>query len=407
MERVLDGKKTLALREILAEEMPDILAAVAHYRAKRMYDADSPVLLTPHRRYSYQNADVQENLEALRSVIIQETVFTLEEVIEMCRWSFRFQVAALIQPRSKLLDLLFQKGKTGQVKAPDVLVVLAGFDRRRRIIDELCTAIASSGLPTFDRERLARMSFAAGTALFRETPISTILSETTAYLRFESSVSGTQINELSFSVLLAMLDEWGLEPIASALKEEYDEDKTWTPAEIEGAFGRHLVIGATSNQAGRKSAPAKPRLDGVQLRRKAQARRRAEVEALQFNFLDDPELDAPADKGDAAAGALVSATHGDPPAMKTTIGAADRASAPDKDEEKEILRQVFANNEADYTAFMQRISATRSWKQAQGEIEKELSSRRIGPFAKESSLLSGIVFLKYFSQKDLTPPPPE
>ncbi len=65
-----------------------------------------------------------------------------------------------------------------------------------------------------------------------------------------------------------------------------------------------------------------------------------------------------------------------------------------------IIRKVFDNNMADYTAFVRNLNAQPDWASAFNKLDAEFTRRHVLPTCDAAILFSNIVYLRYFTGDD-------
>ncbi len=378
VERIFVAREQVTLNEIVEGDYPEVFVAFATHKAKKLFNDEMSFQLALPSRYFYNNGEIQEKISLLKEAIISETVFQKKEIVDLSNRAFRFQVDVLIEPRKKLLQLLF--AQTLQLKKEDIITILAGFDDRRRLIRELITALQISSIRTFKRDALEKLCLTTETGLFKSTPISTFLSEVGSYIQFEYRVLGAQQCFISSDVMLAMLYEREIGPVYDAFDEECKDKASWTLEEIESSLGRHLLVGAHEYQESRKPG----RLSTLK-------KRKTELEMLQYNFLDDDELDLKPSTTD-----ILNSPESPKLSSSKIKSRSDKSSVVVSD--SELIMNIFSNKSEEYHSFMNRIGAIPTWNRAKQEIEKELIERDVSAFASESKLLRELIYSRYFQE---------
>jgi hypothetical protein len=70
----------------------------------------------------------------------------------------------------------------------------------------------------------------------------------------------------------------------------------------------------------------------------------------------------------------------------------------DEKSRRDFIRKIFHKDLEAYLAFIERIEAMETWKEAKAFLDHELQQRKVNPYTKEAVRLSDVVFSRYFAR---------
>jgi len=407
VERIFRENETLSLETLTQKDYPHIFLAYLSLQAKLLFERDCPLHLSPHSRYPYRNEEIQENIVRLKKVIVNETVFTKDELTDFTAAAFQIKIDMLIAPRTTLVNFIY--GKRNKVSKIHIMPVIDGLDGRRRLVQELLSWLKTDPKEEFTQKQFEKAAASVEAGLFSDTPISAFLSEINAYLAFESKVMGNVITDVHYNVLEAMLYEREMAEIVDAFASDAEMNMKRSVAEIENRIGRYLLVGNLEDFS--KDA-VKPK---HAIERDIKKRFKDQLANMQFSFLDEDypvnttEIDNYEDVELDDSFYVEDFINEDEPDIDDVEEIEDNFLATREEEreeeispqrteqELELIEKLFGENENNFDNFIEKIKKITSWDHAKEEINKEISSMKISPYTKEALLLGDVVFEKFFS----------
>ncbi|MFQ5863732.1 MAG: hypothetical protein ACE5IW_00725 [bacterium] len=431
LRRISHGKEKIRHEEIIDGEYPEVFQVCLKNYARRVFEQEKPLQISTQSHYDLQGEQIKKQLEDLKETLIRETLFTKEEIIHLAKVSVNLQFDALVRPRQTTIEVLFNT--TNQRDKDDVLVVVQGLGENRPFIQRLVSAIENLDTETITRQDFEELTRPLEIEVYNEKPISTFLKEINLLIKFEASITGEENRSVNSQVLLGMLNERGLGPIADGMKEEALSKEFWTFKEIENALERHLLVGglehlkSPANEeatlhdrkdskrflSSRKDAISLDAFDEIDTSLDSEISRKrestAEPHTIRFQLVEDrAETKPEADSGFTASRRfkesktisgfedtliinrrdIESQPPGPYPALHTLI---------DQKNRKIFIKKIFRKDGQQYIEFIQRLEKQDKWKEAKAIIDAELEKRGIKPYSKEAILLGDVVFSRYFS----------
>lgn len=240
-QRVLAGRDAVICRELIGKGLPEIVEILVRKRAHQIFEGTACV---NHERYDLSDQALNHLMKPLREALIAGTKFSSSELEEICRAGVGLQLDILVRPRAALCEWLFDSVNERSREA--VLAVAEGFGEERPFIKKLLATIRELRSPRIFGDLFDTLTRATEQAVFKETPIASLLTDFKLLMEFESQVTGETCDAIRSSVVLAMLGERELEAQAAALAEDASGKERWTLLEIEHALERYWLVGAAA-----------------------------------------------------------------------------------------------------------------------------------------------------------------
>lgn len=422
--RVTGGKEQLRYQDILDKGFPHIFEICVKNRARKLFSKDQPVQLNPSARYNLESPHIQATFEQLKTLLLQETVFTRDELFELVKVSINFQYDVLVRPRQKLREILFKS--KAQSSKEDISVVVKGFGEERPFIHNLIQAIESIDSQVISKEGFEKLTKQIEQDVYRQTPIAPFLKEISLLLDFETTVTGENQSLIRSHVLTGMLRERELTSALNEINTEAKRKDHWSINEIESVLERHFLVG--NMEAGDEEALTLSRTEksdseeipldeigeldlsqedikestsdaakdasGIRIAFEEEEGGAAdksddeelasEPDSKELSLLfDDEEENIPIDRDQ-----IEKQPPGPYPELRSLINS---------DDQKKFVKKIFSEDVHQYTEFIQSLEKSDSWKEAKSIIDNELADRQINPYSEEAVRLGDIVFSRYFS----------
>ncbi|MFQ5636795.1 MAG: hypothetical protein ACE5IR_02230 [bacterium] len=408
-ERVLNGHEKKAYREIVGHGFPEFFEAAVKQHAKKVIKTENPIRINLKDRFKRQNQEFDDRLSSLQEILATGTIFNKEELQPLAEYSIIFQFDVIVRPRQTLMDVLYSDSKPR--KKTDVLVIAAGFGCERPFIAKTILALRNVEFDLIDQDKFDVISKAIEKQVYDEVPVSAFLRDVNLLMKLQKAAMGCRVNGLSPKTILGMLRERDLHEMAEGLKKETLSDEAlWSPAKIENALQRYLLVGGVdnfnsendhnfvsdkeekkprnTNNLAQESVLSeykddqKPRKIKIQFAN--EPRNNFRVQEYSFTgrplFSEDEEFII--NRKD-----IESQPPGPYPALYTLINPKTR---------KVFVRKIFQKNKRHYIEFIKKLEKLDRWKDAKAVIDEELRAREINPYSKEAVLLGDIVFSRYF-----------
>ncbi len=447
VERCLGGNDRVRFETILEHDFPEIYLYMVKLRAKKVLASEKPFEVHPSERYRFDSVEFREQLTVFRENVLRQTLLTRGEIEEAASGSTKVQAEILVRPRQKLLEMLFAKREL--CRTEDALIIVRGFGERRAFVERMVAMLRNQETSQMLKEDLSNLAKRVEVAVYKETPVSSFLMDLILLLQFENACTGEEQALVRSEVLLDMLSARELEMPLKDFREEAKEKDFWTLTEIENSLERHLLVGDIEQMTAEdlvlgRAGDRLLDLGGFKLESRARkpGKKRQEYESLQFNFLDDVELEDDEDSSgsDSDSVDLLSryqqepdeyddnsgGHHPDPengdgqdrdgedgeafqegPGSTTSEERSSMAPSSEKSTEREadeedgtdaiLVERVFDSNDSDYDDFMRRIERMDDWLEGKDAVEEILQQRQIGPDSEEAVRLRDAVFSKFFT----------
>ena len=240
-QRVLQGRDAVVCREMIGTALPEIFKILVQKRARQLFE--EAIRLSNPEFYDLENPVVQDLMKPLQQVLLARTKFSSSEIKTIGSAAIALQYDILVRPRATLCHLLFHSAN--ERSRDEVIVIAEGFGEERPFIKKLVTTLRELHSPRIFRDLFDTLTRTTEQAVFKETPIFSLLTDFKLLMDFESQVTGETCNAISSPVLLGMLVERELDALADGLAQE-PAKASWTLAEIESALERFWLVGVVS-----------------------------------------------------------------------------------------------------------------------------------------------------------------
>ncbi len=239
LERATAQSETVPYHELIERGFPELFETLVKNHARKILDESQPVALHAGPRYNLQSPRVQSQLTILKDQLVQETLFSKEEIKLLAERAVNFQFDVLVRPRQKLLEVLYQSAN--ERKPEDVLVVARGFGEERPFIRKLIRAFTRFDSEIVSREVFQERSAVAERAVYRESPISAFMLEIKLFTEFETAITAQESLTIPSTTVLGLLTERELYYLVDELTEEAATKDCWTIPEVESALQRYWL----------------------------------------------------------------------------------------------------------------------------------------------------------------------
>ncbi|MFQ5823352.1 MAG: hypothetical protein ACE5JB_04785 [bacterium] len=433
--RVTQGKEKVVYNYILKGEFPEVFLVYVKSHACRLFDEEKPLRFSNQERYNLKSDQIKKQFEALKEILIRETLFSKEEIRRLIKIAVSFQYDALVRPRQTIIEILFKS--TDKRNKDDVLVVIQGFGDDRPFIKKLVASIESTVTEIHTRQALDELTRQLETDVYNEKPISTFLKEIKLLIKFEASITGEDNQRVKSQVLLGMLKERDLRLMADGIEDEALSKDYWSFEEIENALERHILVGELeyfkSSETEKEDSDKRVHKRSYNFRKNTisldafdeidtsldtevseKHKHNNKFDTLRFQFVEEKseiESDEKSSKLESSSSQKIkesknlrdyeetliinrrdieSQPPGPYPALHTLINHKDR---------KIFIKKIFHKDGQQYIEFIQRLEKQDKWKDAKAIIDAELEKLGISPYSKAAVLLGDVVFSRYFSKK--------
>ena len=431
MQRIGSKGDNIALRELLALQLPEILNVVLRNHARSLVRKEKPLALQPHRAFELDDPEIRRQFHALRDALAERIVFDLAELKPVLAFGLRLQFDLLVRPRAFLENLLFQHAT--ERERDDVLVILTGFHDPRDYVVRLIETLQNFSSNIITQNAFAALCRRIESEVYGKNPVATLLADIDAHQSYCQSILGLHAPSkvLDNQVILAMLNERNLTALAESLLPEFAKKESWLVGEIESLLREYAPKAGDS--AGEKqlgldidnfweeaASEIESQLVQTSLRELRTEQTTEQTSAPQSEAMTTEEATA------ATEAPRVTEEDGyesapptpakkrplirfdeDEPLVVTRAKLEQQPSGPfpalakliDDKNRKLFVRNVFKQDEDAYADFIQRVELIQTWKEAKAQLDGELNRRKVNPYTKEAIRLSDFIFSRYFAKR--------
>lgn len=414
--RIIQGKTKVCSKDILNGKYPEGFQLYVKNQAVRIFEQEKPIQCHNRDRYNLQSDQIERYFRVLRSILIQETYFTHQEVNRMTSFAINFQYDALVRPRQALSQALFKT--KDRLNKNDVLEMLLGFGEDRPFIQKLISSIESFNNQIVTENAFNELATVLEREVYKKIPISAFMKDVSLLSKFETSITGKENHNLTSQVLLGMLKERSLNHLVNGLQDEAMERNCWSFEEIESALERQLLVGELelSKSITNEEPPLEVEYNKINLTTDKEESTVGQAKSLRLSFVEDesetgiekhtqeldysqsPKVKEIPDFVDLEKPLIINRRdiESQPPGPYPSLQSLINNKA-----QKLFIKKIFRKDVKKYSEFIQQLEEQDKWKDAKAIIDIELENRGISPYSKEAVHLGDIVFSRYFSQKNV------
>ena len=436
IERLANGKDEIALRELLALALPEVLKVVLRNHAKNVVRKEKPFVLQSPRQYELDDPDIRRELRLLRDMFCERMIFDFAELKPVLGFGVRLQFDLIVRPRRFLEKLLYQHAF--ERERSDLAVILAGLADDRQFLAVLLESVSTYPDASITKEAFSALCRQIERRVYRGNSAAPLLLDFQAYLNYRRVLLGEQADTPAFAnqMILAMLYERNLTELAEGLLPEFTQQEFWTSAEIEKLIHQHWNrTDWNARAAATPELELSPDIDFGDFLEEAAGEMESQLvktTVRELRALAEPAVPVPAAEpksagngGEAAPAVeqivpepgsdtrkpaavqkpLIRFDEAEPIIYRSKLEQQPPGPFPalaqliDEKNRKLFVRKVFSRDADAYAEFMQRLEVAPSWKEAKSLLDRELQIRNISPYAKEVIRLSDLVFGRYFTKR--------
>lgn len=427
LQRIANASESIALRDLLAMKLPEVLKVVLRNHAKSLVRKEKPLVLQTHRRFELDDAEVREQFRALRDALAERIVLDLAELKPVLAFGIRLQFDLIVRPRGFLESLLYHHA--AERERNDVLVILTGFNDEREFVVRLVERLRGYAEGVLTKEAFSALCRRVEREVYGARPIATLMADVRAYQNYCQMIHGHEAPSrvMDNQIILAMLSDRNLTELTERLLPEVAQKESWFVAELEGLLQQFATDAAEDVPLpAERLAPSE--IDMSNFLEEAAGEIENELVKTSLRELrnEPPEETQPspaktetpqeAIRTEENLGAL---TAPEPVKKRPLIRFDDenpliyRAKLEqqpvgpyptmtkliDEKSRRTFIRSIFQRDEDAYLDFIQRLELLQTWKEAKALLDGELNKRKVNPYSKEAIRLSDLIFSRYFVKR--------
>lgn len=426
LARIANKGEAVALRDLLAMDLPEVLNVVLRNHARNVVRNEKPLALQTHRRFELDDAEIRKQFRELRDGLAERIVFETVELKSALNFGVRLQFDLIVRPRAFLENLLFQHA--AERERDDVLVILMGFHDAREFVARCIDRINGYAFSTIAKENFSDLCRHVEREVYGKNTVAAFMADVRAYQSYCQNLLGLGAPSeiMDNQVILAMLNERRLTELSESLLPEFAKKENWLLGEIESLV-RECVAKSGGEAAAQPADAAE--IDMSNFLEEAASEIENQLVQTSLRELRSTQVDAP-----TAAPAIVEAL----PPVQTSLPLAEekQEAVPIKkrplirfDEEEPVMvsrakleqqpsgpfpalakliddknrklfiKSIFTRDEEAYADFVQRLELIQTWKEAKACFDGELNRRKLNPYTKEAIRFSDVIFSRYFAKR--------
>lgn len=434
LERKILGRRSeVALRDILAIPLPDLLKVAFRNHALGVMRRERPLLLQSSHRFFLDDQQIKSHLRTLRDLLTDRLVLPCEEVRRLVVLGVRLQFDLITKPRATLEALLY--GKAAERQRNDMMTIIVGLGEHRPMIAAVLDLLDEHDAGPVSKEAFLTLCRRAERVVYGEKPVTALmrdLQDLVALGAAADSRSASESQEASAidnQTVLGMLFERNLKELAESLLPTLTQKESWSVAQLEKVLEHQIVAGGlalSDDEPGQVFLPADVDLSQFLEETKREVKRCFRDESGSETESDLPQSsqepppgspDAQESEGTSAGGhrekspvppvGLHGAAVGEGPLFVRHEDIEHQPPGPypslhrliDEKARKVFIKKMFRKDASVYFDLLERLEATQSWKSAKTILDSELAVRGINPYCKEAVRLSDLVFSRYFARR--------
>jgi hypothetical protein len=437
MDRLAGGKESIALRELLSYDLPEVLKVVLRNHAKNVVRKEKPFVLQSQRQYELDDPAIRRELRLLRDMFCERMIFDFTELKPILTFGVRLQFDLIVKPRRFLEKLLYHHA--AERAREDLRIILTGFEDERPFLAALLESLSTYPDGSVTKEAFSALCRQMEHRVYRGNTATPLLQDFLSYQNYRMVLLGDEAAHAAYAnqMILALLYERNLTELAESLLPEFTQQEFWTMDEIGKLVRRYW------NRTEWAAQPAKtdelelsPDLDFGDFLEQAAGEMESQLVRTTVRELraanTEAELLKSAEQEKATDGKETGAPAGEmssaPPPAAAEQREVSRQPLVRFDEEEPIIyrskleqqppgpfpsltkligeknrklfvRKIFDRDADAYAEFIQRLELVQTWKEAKNLLDQELNRRRISPYSKEVIRLSDLIFGRYFSKR--------
>lgn len=446
LEHKLTSEATgLCLAQLKNVSMPPILKAALKNRAKQLFRSEKPVQLSLNGRYNLQDPDFQKGLEQSKKFFLEHFQFQRHELAKIIRFTISLALDTSLRPFKIIPSLLFQKSQ--KRSRSDIVRILQGLAEKGEVAKAVLAGLNEVETEIIEKEAFLHLLQTVRQERYQHNQITPLFAE----LREIEQLFGFAFDadELSLPAGLfeEMLQDRQLTDLLHAFRQEMNACKSWSLPQFTRFLERYAVVGKLNVVETQESManfdiddPAAIQTtrsddfstpdDGSSILQmdikngkleifdfekaqppEANAENRQEVPSLLDMRRPDPDQSmADAVSADELPPASPAKQEPTPGSLKDLIIRRENIEKQppgpypslkaliDNKSKKTFIKKLFDNDEAAYVAFVERLEATDTWKEAKVLFDQEMDRRQVNVFSRNAIKLSDLLFSRYFAK---------
>ncbi len=444
VQRIARNGESVALRDLLDMELPEILKVVLRNHAKSLVRKEKPLVVQTHRRFELEDAEIRQQFRLLRDLLADRLVFDLAELKPVLNFGVRLQFDLIVRPRGFLESLLYHHAV--ERERDDLLVIMMGFHDAREYVTTLIDKLSGYSSGVLTKEAFSALCRQSEREVYGRKPVAALMADIKAYLSYCQLLVGHAAPSeiLDNQIILAMLNERHMTEFSESLLPEFAKKESWLIEEIEDLLQQHAMsAGFDACEPLAEEQPLSAEIDinnfleeaageiesqlvqtSLRELRSVQSLEEQEsgvqLEIVAENAKAPPPASLPLEIKNAAAQNISAAQSFEPlknrpvirfdeeePLMVSRAKLEQQPAGPfpaltkliDEKNRKLFIRNVFQRDEDAYLDFIQRLELIQTWKEARALLDGELNKRKANPYSKEAIRLSDFIFGRYFAKR--------
>ena len=245
LEAVLLGdREELAVQELLARPLPDLLRTAFRYHARSILRRERPLILQGSHQFLLDDPEIRAHLHKLRELLIDRLKLTRAEIRKLIDFGVRLQFDLIARPRATVETLLYQQPFERQ--RDDIATILVGLGEHRPLLAAILELIDDYPSGPVTKEAFRALCRQAERKTYGEKPVAALLRDLQDLITFRNLVEGTERTYIDGQTVLAMLYERNLKELAESLLMLLSQREAWTLTQIERAMEHQLLVGGLS-----------------------------------------------------------------------------------------------------------------------------------------------------------------
>ncbi len=422
MTRIAKQGEMIALHDLLAMDLPEVLKVVLRNHARNVVRSEKPLSLQTHRRFELEDADIRRQFRELRDGLAERIVFEAVELKPILNFGVRLQFDLIVRPRAFLENLLFQHATDRE--RDDVLVILMGFHDAREFVATCIDRVNGYAFPTITKENFFDLCRQVEREVYGKNTVVAFMADVRAYQAYCQNLLGLGAPSeiLDNQVILAMLNERRLTELSEGLLPEFAKKENWLIGEVESLLQECVAkSGGEAAQPAGVSAidmsnfleEAASEIENQLVQTSLRELRSTQAEAAPLPVNADRQAALPLEeKLDAAPPAPIKKLplirfEEEEPVMISRAKLEQQPNGPfpalvkliDDKNRKLFIKSIFARDEEAFADFVQRLEVIQTWKEAKALFDGELNRRKLNPYTKEAIRFSDVIFSRYFAKR--------
>jgi hypothetical protein len=397
-ERILGGRDAVVLAEL--HELPifpdadfqskvgEILLATLRSYARQVIRREKPLVLQTRRRFDLDDEALRTQLRRLRDMLAERMVFDKNELLAGLAFGVRLQFDLITRPRAALENLVYHSGSERQ--KGDIIVILQGLSEKHQLIERIRSLVAEFPDGPVTKEAFSAFCHQAEREVYSARRLTSLMADLNEYQRFRANIGSPDDGQIDNQTVLRMLHERGLRELAESLLPELSRQQTWSIPEIERLLAKDKPSPMPKSSLG----AAQSSLNLEAARKSGEFPRTEASPAKKSIRKAEPKIIYRESESDEQAVISHAKIEAQPPGPYPSL-----TQIIDEKNRRVFIRKIFQKDLDAYLAFIERLEAMQTWKEAKALLDREFQQRQVNQYSKEAVRLSDMVFRRYFAKR--------